>query len=100
MEKYGIADGTRVLTNRKLTSVSEYTPGSVIEVRNERVINGIAIADVVVDFYAYRDAKDMYFWFGSDYLGRDLFTRLFWGSRISLLIAFFAVITNVFIGII
>lgn len=100
LEKYGIADGTRVLTNRKLTSVSEYPPGSVIEVRNERVINGIAIADVVVDFYAYRDAKDMYFWFGSDYLGRDLFTRLFWGSRISLLIAFFAVITNVFIGII
>ena len=100
LEKHGIAAGNRLLTNRRLSSISEYPQEAIIEIHNERVVNGIAIADVLVDFYALRGAKDMYFWFGSDYLGRDLFTRLFWGSRISLLIAFVAVITNVFIGVV
>jgi oligopeptide transport system permease protein len=100
LEKYGIADGTRLLMNRRMTTVDEFPPEAIIEIRNERVVNGIKIADVLVDYYALRGAKDMYFWFGSDYLGRDLFTRLFWGSRISLLIAFLAVLTNVFIGIV
>ncbi len=103
LEKYGIADGTRLLTNRRKASVMDpaiYKPESILEMRNERDVNGVAVVDVLVDFYAYKGAKDTYYWFGSDYLGRDLFTRLFWGSRISLLIAFFAVITNVIIGIV
>lgn len=103
LEKYGIADGTRLLSNRRKVSVLDpaiYAPESIKEIRSERVVNGVEVVDVLVDFYAYKGAKDTYYWFGSDYLGRDLFTRLFWGSRVSLLIAFFAVITNVIIGVI
>ena len=86
--------------SRKLSSINEFPAEAIVEIRNERTVNGISIADVLVDYYALRGAKDTYFWFGSDYLGRDLFTRLFCGSRISLLIAFLSVITNVFIGVV
>ncbi len=103
LERLGVADGTRVLTNRRKASVENaalYPPGSVLELRNERVVNGVPVVDAVVDMYALNGAKDTYFWFGSDYLGRDLLTRLFWGARISLVIAFFAVMTNIVIGLI
>ncbi len=100
LEKYGIAAGNRLLANRRLSTVNDFPKEAILEIRNERVVNGIAIVDVLVDYYALRGAKDTYYWFGSDYLGRDLFTRLFWGSRISLLIAFFSMITNVLIGVV
>lgn len=39
------------------------------------------------------------FWFGTDDLGRDVFTRTWWGARISLLIGITATVIDVFIGI-
>ena len=33
--------------------------------------------DVVVDYYKYKGLSDeQCFWFGSDYLGRDIWTRM------------------------
>jgi oligopeptide transport system permease protein len=43
---------------------------------------------------------DVYHWMGTDSLGRDTMTRLFRGTRVSLLIAFITVLTNVFIGVV
>ncbi len=40
------------------------------------------------------------FWFGSDELGRDLFTRVWWGARISLTVGFSAALIDLFIGVI
>ncbi|MRJ45984.1 ABC transporter permease [Fundicoccus ignavus] len=44
------------------------------------------------------NAADTYYWFGSDVLGRDIFTRTWEGTRISLYIALVAVIVDVLIG--
>ena len=103
LEKLGIADGRKLITNRQLTSVQDpeqFPPNSIIEIRNERLVLGVKVVDVLVNYYTFLGADDVYYWFGSDYLGRDLFTRLFRGARISLFIAFFSVLTNVVIGII
>lgn len=50
------------------------------------------------DIYAEKGAADLAFWFGTDTQGRDLFTRVWEGTRISLIIAATAVIIDVFIG--
>ena len=100
----GIADGARVLEKRKvesLTDTSRYPEGSIIEIVKEYELKGVPMCDVKVDAYVYAGAaEDEYHWFGTDYLGRDLMTRLFQGTRISLLIAFFSVITNCIIGVV
>ena len=104
VEKLGIMDGTRVLKSRKvaaLTDPERYPEGSVIEYFNVVTVKGQEMCDVRIDAYKMAGVPDNeYHWFGTDYLGRDLLTRLFKGTRISLLIAFFSVLTNVFIGVV
>ncbi len=103
LEKLGIADGTRLLTNKRVTSLanaSKYPEGSIIAMKNKRLINDVEIVDVLVDYYKYSGAGDRYFWMGTDYLGRDLWARLWRGSRVSLLIALVAVAVNTVMGIV
>jgi oligopeptide transport system permease protein len=53
-----------------------------------------------INRYAQTEKGDQYYyWFGSDTLGRDIFTRTWEGTRISLFIALIAVLVDVFIGI-
>lgn len=73
LEKLGIFDGTETLkTSTGELEVNKY----------ENLENG----------------EDVYHWFGTDVLGRDLFTRTWIGTRISLYIAFVAVVADVLIG--
>jgi oligopeptide transport system permease protein len=39
------------------------------------------------------------FWFGTDDLGRDLFTRIWYGARISLFVGFAAALIDLFVGV-
>lgn len=72
-EKLGIFDGSETL----------YFGGASIE------ING----------YEKNGFDDIYYWFGSDTLGRDIFTRVWEGTRISLYIAVVAVVIDMIFGL-
>jgi oligopeptide transport system permease protein len=43
--------------------------------------------------------EKVYYWFGTDVLGRDIFTRTWMGTRISLYIAFIAVLIDMLFGL-
>ncbi len=48
--------------------------------------------------YLNKGFTDVYHWFGTDTNGRDLFTRVWEGTRVSLIIAFAAAIIDIVIG--
>lgn len=52
-----------------------------------------------VDVYAEK-ATEKIFWFGSDTQGRDIWTRVWSGCRVSLIIAFSAVVIDIVIGMV
>jgi len=52
-----------------------------------------------VNIYLDKGFTDLYYWFGADGLGRDLWARVWMGTRISFLVAFVAVVIDVIIGI-
>ncbi|WP_445236740.1 oligopeptide ABC transporter permease [Exiguobacterium sp. USCH10] len=51
-----------------------------------------------IDFYEQKNVEEN-FWFGTDYLGRDLWSRIWEGTRISLFIGFVAAIIDTIIGV-
>ena len=52
-----------------------------------------------VNLYEKNGDADVYYWFGSDILGRDIWTRTWTGTRISLYISIIAVIIDMLIGL-
>lgn len=103
LDKLGIVDGSKILKNRRkefLDDIDKYPEGSILEVVNEYTIQNVEMVDIRVDQYKIAGAGEDNFWFGTDYLGRDLWTRLWRGTRISLTIALLSVVVNLFIGVI
>ena len=52
-----------------------------------------------MDMYQLKGCKDEYYWFGTDNLGRDLFTRFCQGTRISLIVALVSAFLDLVIGV-
>ena len=94
--------GHATLKDRQLSSLSDtekYPEGCVIRTFNERTVRGVTVVDAEVDYYLYKGAgEDVNFWFGTDALGRDIWTRTWRGTRVSLLVAFAAVLLDILIG--
>lgn len=53
----------------------------------------------VYDVYELKGAEDSYYWFGTDSLGRDIFTRVWKGTQVSLYIAVLAALIDMVIGV-
>ncbi|MDO4198520.1 MAG: ABC transporter permease [Erysipelotrichaceae bacterium] len=53
-----------------------------------------------VDQYAAQGVPDTYYWFGTDTQGRDIWTRVWSGTQVSLIIAFAAVVIDIVIGMV
>jgi len=52
-----------------------------------------------INLYVQNNDTETYYWFGSDTLGRDIWTRTWMGTRISLYISFVAVLIDMIIGL-
>ena len=78
LEKLGIFDGSEKMT----------TSSGVVEVNKYVSANG-----------SVTGLEDTYYWFGTDVLGRDIFTRTWMGTRISLYIALVAVLIDMLFGL-
>ncbi|MFA6858069.1 MAG: ABC transporter permease, partial [Treponema sp.] len=53
----------------------------------------------IINGYKKNGDTGVYYWFGSDVLGRDIWTRTWMGTRVSLYIAIVAVLIDVIIGL-
>ena len=53
-----------------------------------------------VNQYEAQGVPDTYYWFGSDTQGRDIWTRVWEGTRVSLIIAMAAVVIDIVIGMV
>lgn len=95
-------NGHAVLKARPLDSLSDrskYPEGCLIRTFNERTVRGVTVVDAEIDYYRYKGAgEEVNFWFGTDALGRDIWTRVWRGTRVSLLIAFAAVLLDLAFG--
>ena len=73
-EGINLLNGSTVLKNRRkdnLDNTEKYPEGCILDVFNETVVNGVEMCDIRIDTYIYSGYGDDYFWFGTDYLGRD-----------------------------
>jgi oligopeptide transport system permease protein len=150
LEDLGILNGSKRINGRSVEYLESLPEGIVLNVIREFEVQGIMLADAVVDYYKFLDydnstierarnlnalqyqqaldrnavinlisvengvyrtqldffrysldqnAEDTYFWFGTDQQGRDLFTLLWQGSRISIFLAITVTSINLMIGL-
>lgn len=103
LEKIGIFDGTKTMDIKKENLGDKYGD-SVVKILEEYDVeyqgNKVPMVKAKVNVYKLKGAEDRYHWFGTDVLGRDQWTRLWRGARISLLIGVVSVLVNMFIGVV
>lgn len=83
--------------------VSEYSrfqEGSFEFIKGEVDDKGVEMVTVSADYYQIQDIKNLYFWFGTDKLAMDNWTRLWTGVRVSLIIALASLVIDFTLGII
>ena len=102
VEKLGILDGTRVLEVQE-SEVESYGDAVVEDLGTFEVASAFGsgtMARIRVNMYIYKGIPDTYYWFGTDTVGRDMFSRLWQGTRVSLILAFAVVAINLSVGLV
>ncbi|MCT4685871.1 ABC transporter permease [Vallitalea sp.] len=83
-----------------ISEYSKFRPGTFVLKKSEIDEYGVEMVSLNADFYAIQNIKERYFWFGTDRLALDNWTRLWIGVRVSLIIALASLIIDFSIGII
>jgi len=104
LERLGIFDGSRS-KDIQATNLQNYIDrGAYIETLYEFDFtsrgNTTQMLRIKYNAYYYNETPDAYYWFGTDAVGRDLFSRVWMGTRISLILAVSVVVINLTIGLI
>lgn len=102
IEKLGILDGTKIVEVQE-ANYAKYEPYVVEDlgtVTTSSAFGSIEMRKLKIDIYAMKGAENEYYWFGTDDLGRDLFSRLWQGTRVSLILAFSVVAINLSVGLV
>jgi ABC-type dipeptide/oligopeptide/nickel transport system permease subunit len=103
-----LADITILETGEELTvnyadlvsEYSRYQPGKFEWVSSGQDDYGIEMIKVKANFYEIQGIPNQYFWFGTDKLALDIWTRVWVGVGVSLLIALSSLIFDFSIGIV
>lgn len=76
-------------------------PPKIPGLENIRLFNGMGkVGDQLVDRYAAANVpNEQYYYLGTDVLGRDLLSRILYGTRISIFIGVCAALFNLLIGL-
>lgn len=102
LEKLGILDGSKTISVQE-SALADYEDCIIKNYGKFEMQSAFGTGTMVkikINIYKYLGADDEYFWFGTDALGRDLFSRLWQGTRVSLILAFAVVAINLTIGLI
>ncbi|HBT59254.1 MAG TPA: ABC transporter permease [Acholeplasmataceae bacterium] len=92
------------LNQREYDAVKEYEQrtGETLIIEERGLVEGSY--RVKIHFFEFLQAiygvENYNFWFGTDNFGKDLFTELWSGAQLSLLIAFGVSLINIFVGVI
>lgn len=100
LEKIGILDGVidSKISIKEFNRLSEEDQ-AFYKILQEKTVDEVDYYFTRVDVYALKGIETEYFWFGTDDLGRDIWTRLWYGARVSLYIGLFAAFLDLTIGV-
>lgn len=100
LEKIGIFDGT-VTKSVSVASLGsdDYPEGSYEVVGEPFEYRGMQQQKIKENLYVKNGIEDNYYWFGTDELSRDIWTRLWYGVRVSLFIGLFAAFVDTTVGL-
>ncbi len=77
----------------------QFVENTDVIVTKEESENDYLTVAMEVDIYAAKGLENESYWFGTDSMGRDLWTRIWKGTQISLYIGFLAAIIDMVIGV-
>lgn len=100
LEKLGIFDGTLTIEVNEKTLPELGLKEGQYKIVDTFERKGNTYVTVKEYTYQILGIEDEYYYFGTDILARDVWTRVWYGARISLLIGFYAMIIDILIGVI